>query len=123
MRPPDGAAAEQLPDDGPAEKGEGKGGLGAAPVATDEQADSSLLNEAINQGLTSLSAPSLADTVINKTKLAKKIIGPTLLRELTGYDPETLERNMRYPEFEREVRDRIEEKVERLREKGALDEQ
>ncbi len=82
--------------------------------------DGRLLAEAVSRG-----APLTPDTMmtqlISSWSVAKQIYGEKLLRLVTGYDARALERNLRVPEFEKELRGSISKNVQRLQEEGFVD--
>ena len=44
-----------------------------------------------------------------------------MIRELTGYDPGYVDKNINIPEFKRELKDRIKKNIEELEKKGLID--
>lgn len=50
-------------------------------------------------------------------------MGPVLIRELTGYDDSFVEKNINVPEFKRELKDRIKNNLEKLKDEGLLNKQ
>lgn len=80
-----------------------------------------VLNDAINNNISSFSPDLAFESMVNNYSAAKKIMGPTLIRELTGYDPDYIEKNVKVPEFQRELRDRIKSNIDKLKEQGLLE--
>lgn len=89
----------------------------------DEQTirEGKLLAEALNRGIQSLTPNMLFEQMVANYKQAEQLFGKTLLREAAGYEPEYIERNIRIPEFRRELRSRLEKSFRRLREDQLLD--
>ena len=112
-------------DDPSEESKEGKDGEDGAGTKSSpgNEADASLLNEGINQGITNFSPSQINETLIKNPKMAKNILGEKLVRELTGYDPNYIEKNIKFPEFKREIEKRVEEKILNLERKGMISEE
>ncbi|MBN2141865.1 VWA domain-containing protein [Candidatus Woesearchaeota archaeon] len=79
-----------------------------------------LLNESINQNLSSFVPDMMFKNLINDYKLAKKLYGEYMIRKLTGYDPSFVEKNIKIPEFQEELKKRIEESVKELKKKDLV---
>jgi Mg-chelatase subunit ChlD len=73
-----------------------------------------LIRDAINQGLNSFTPDMLFEQLVRDYKVAKQLYGETMLREATGYEPGYLERNIRIPEFRRELKKKLDKLSERL---------
>lgn len=82
--------------------------------------DGKLLSESINQGIGSLTPELILDNLVKDYKLAKKLYGETIIRELTGYSPNYIEKNISIPEFRRELKRKVAEKINDLKEQGFL---
>tara|TARA_Y100000294_G_scaffold167815_1_gene177370 strand:- start:2050 stop:3012 length:963 start_codon:yes stop_codon:yes gene_type:complete len=52
--------------------------------------------------------------------MAKHIFGPSLLKLATGYNPDYIKKNINIPEFQKELKFRIQKNIEKLKEKGFL---
>jgi len=80
-----------------------------------------LILEAINEGLGALTPEMTMDQLVKNYKLAKQLFGETVIRALTGYEPDQVERNMNIPEFRQEIRNRIKQKLEQLKAEKLVD--
>ncbi|MBR9675513.1 VWA domain-containing protein [Candidatus Woesearchaeota archaeon] len=80
-----------------------------------------LLTESINNGVGSFNPDVLFDKLVKDYKQAKKIVGESFIRALTGYDPSYVEKNVMIPEFRRELQKRIDKKVNELKKKKLVD--
>lgn len=80
-----------------------------------------LLNEALNQGVLSFTPDLLYEHIVKSYGSAKKIFGPRLLRFLSGCSESLLEKNVRIPEFRKELKKSIENSVDSLKQDGLLD--
>lgn len=109
------------PEDEAKDAKEGENGLGGKSSPGDD-ANASLLNEGINQGIINFTASSINKTLIKNPKMAKNILGEKLMKQLTGFDPDYLEKNLKFPEFKKEVEKSIQEKIKKLEKKGMISE-
>jgi Mg-chelatase subunit ChlD len=80
-----------------------------------------ILNDALNQGLNSLTPDLLFQQVVKNCSVAKRIYGPSLIKLISGYNPDYIEKNINIPEFQRELKERIQKSIERLKEDRLID--
>ncbi|MDO8480369.1 MAG: VWA domain-containing protein [Nanoarchaeota archaeon] len=80
-----------------------------------------LIAESFNQGLSAFNPDIMFENLVNNYSMAKKMYGETLIRLMSGYDSSYLERNINIPEFKRELKKKLIEKLDALRDKGLLD--
>ncbi|MBW2976744.1 VWA domain-containing protein [Candidatus Woesearchaeota archaeon] len=80
-----------------------------------------LIRDSINQGLNSFTPDLIYEQLVRDYALAKHIYGPSLLKLATGYDPDYIKKNINIPEFQKELKFRIEKNIEHLKEKGLLE--
>ncbi len=80
-----------------------------------------IIGEAINQGIASFTPDLMFENIVRNYSTAENLYGKTLLRKITGYDAEYLRRNIKTPEFQKELKVRLSEKISRMREDGLLD--
>ncbi|MBW3017540.1 VWA domain-containing protein [Candidatus Woesearchaeota archaeon] len=85
--------------------------------------DGKLLADSFNQGLGGFMPDTMFERFVTNYSLAKKLFGERFIRRLTGYDPKFIGKNIKVPEFQRELKEKIKEKIEKLKEKGLLDEE
>ena len=83
--------------------------------------ESKLINESINQGLNSFTPDAIFENLIKDYKTAKNIYGKSFLRHITDEDEASLERNIKIPEFQRKIKNVIDKKIDRLKEKRLID--
>lgn len=79
-----------------------------------------LILESINQGVGSFTPEMMMQNLVNDFKLAKQLYGKTIIRELTNYSPDYVEKNIKIPEFKREIRKNIEDNLDQLKDKKLL---
>ena len=53
--------------------------------------DGKIISETINQGIGSLTPDMVMENLIRDYKMAKKLYGETIIRELSGYSPDYIE--------------------------------
>ncbi len=73
-----------------------------------------LINEAVNQGLFAFSPNLMFSQIVKNFQLAKSLYGEKLLRLITGYEPDYVQKNINIPEFQRELKIKIEETIRNL---------
>ncbi|RLE44894.1 hypothetical protein DRJ25_06265, partial [Candidatus Woesearchaeota archaeon] len=74
-----------------------------------------LIVDAINRGIGAFSPELVLEQLVKNFALAKSIFGDRFLRLLTGYDPDYLKKNIKIPEFQRELKKIIEERIKKLK--------
>jgi len=82
--------------------------------------DGRLLTESFNQNLSSFVPEMTFRNLVNNYKMAKQLYGEFILRKLAGYDPSFIEKNIRIPEFQEEIKKNIEENIKDLKNKNLL---
>ena len=80
-----------------------------------------LIRDSINQGLDTFTPDLISQQLVKNYSMAKHIFGPSLLKLATGYNPDYIEKNINIPEFQKELRFRIQKNIEKLKEEGLLD--
>lgn len=79
-----------------------------------------LLGESINQNLSSFVPDLIFKNLVNDYKLAKQLYGEMIIRKLAGYDPRFIEKNLKIPEFQEEIRQKIEENIKKLKQEELI---
>jgi len=79
-----------------------------------------LIRDSINQGFNSFTPDLMYQQLVKNYSMAKHIYGPSLLKLATGYDPDYIKKNINIPEFQKELRFRIQKNIEKLKEEGLL---
>ncbi len=79
-----------------------------------------IVQEAFNQNVGSFMPDIMFAQMVDNYKNAKKLYGNTLIRELTGYDPRFVDKNVKIPEFQRELKKRLKDSAKDLQEKGII---
>ncbi len=83
--------------------------------------DGRLLGDALDHSISSFVPDLMFEQMAKDYTMAKKIYGEKLLRQVSGYDPDYLENNVRIPEFRRELKKSIEKRLGRLKKEKLLD--
>jgi Mg-chelatase subunit ChlD len=81
-----------------------------------------LIRDSINQGLNSFTPDLIYQHLVKSYSMANHILGPSLLKLASGYNPDYLKKNINIPEFRKELKFRIQKNIENLKERGLLTE-
>jgi Mg-chelatase subunit ChlD len=79
-----------------------------------------LIQEAVNRGIGGFTPDLMFQNMVRSYGTAKQLYGERLLSLLTGYDAGYIERNVRIPEFQKELKHAIDKSVEKLKDGGFL---
>lgn len=79
-----------------------------------------LISDAINQGISSFSPDLMFEQIVKNYSVSKQIYGESLIRLVSGYEPDYIRKNIGVPEFRRELKERIVRRVEELKDDGLL---
>ena len=79
-----------------------------------------LISDAISQGMSSFSPDLMFEQLVKNYTLAKQIYGESIIRLVSGYEPDYIKKNIGIPEFQRELKEKIRQKIEELKELGFL---
>ena len=80
-----------------------------------------LISDAINQGMSSFTPDMLFEQMVNNYSLAKQIYGESIIRLVSGYEPDYVRKNIGIPEFQRELKEKIQEKIRELKDDGLVE--
>jgi Mg-chelatase subunit ChlD len=81
-----------------------------------------MLKDSINMGIGSFTPELMYEQLVKNYAMAEKILGPSLIRRLTEYDPNYVKRNINIPEFQRKLEQNIKNSVNNLKKSSLLDE-
>ncbi len=79
-----------------------------------------LLEAALDSGISGFSTDTLFENLVKDFWLARQLYGSRLIKMLTGYEPDYAEKNIRIPEFQKEIKEQIKEKIKKLGQQGLL---
>ncbi len=68
-----------------------------------------------------LNSNKLFEDIVNNFKLSKRKLGARFIEKLTGYSEEYIKRNIRLPEFKKELKQKIDKKIEELKKEELID--
>ncbi len=90
----------------------------------DQQAkeDAEIGQESSNQGVGSFVPSLFFENIVKSFSHAKQLYGEKLLQLITGYSGTALQKNIRLPEFKKELKAAIEQNIQKLKERQVLDE-
>ena len=80
-----------------------------------------LISDAINQGMSSFTPDMMFEQLVKNYNLAKQIYGESIIRLVSGYEPDYVKKNIGIPEFQRELKEKIQEKIQDLKDEGLVD--
>lgn len=87
----------------------------------DEIEQGKIIAESINQGIGNFNSDLIFRNVVNNYQMAKKLYGETLIRKLSGYNPNYVKKNLNIPEFQTSLKENIEKNIKKLKEKNLID--
>jgi len=83
--------------------------------------DAKLIKDSLNQSMGAFSPDLMFEQFVKDYSLAKNIYGDSILKHLSGYDEKYIEKNIQIPEFQREMKKKINEKIKDLKKKNFID--
>lgn len=86
------------------------------------QEQSEIAQECINNNVSVFQIDLMMDHLVDNYSSAKRIFGEKLIRIMTGYSYDYISQNKRIPEFQKELKKRLEENFEKLKENKFIDE-
>ena len=79
-----------------------------------------IIEEAFNNTTGAFTPNMMYENLISNYRMAKKLYGEKLIRLLTGYNPDYVEKNLGIPEFRKEIQKNIAEKLKDLKDDGLI---
>ncbi len=80
-----------------------------------------LIHEATNRSIGAFTPSLLFTQMVKNFSIAKQLLGEKLIKLLTGYDPNYIEKNLKIPEFRKELQQKLQENIETLKDDDLLD--
>ena len=80
-----------------------------------------LISDAINQGMSSFSPDLMFEQLVKNYTMAKQLYGESIIRLVSGYEPDYIKKNIGIPEFQKELKERIQEKIQELKDEGFVE--
>ncbi|MBS3168572.1 VWA domain-containing protein [Candidatus Woesearchaeota archaeon] len=81
-----------------------------------------MIDSSMNQGLLSFNPDMLMEKLVKDYNNAEKIFGESFLRYATGYDKDAIKKNIKFPEFQRELKNKLQDKKRELEDEGLIEE-
>lgn len=81
-----------------------------------------LLDASLNQGLFSFNADMIMEKLVKDYSNAERIYGESFLRFASGYDNNAIKKNIKFPEFQRDLRNRLKQSEQELKDEDLIDE-
>jgi len=70
--------------------------------------------------MSSFSPDLMFEQLVKNYTIAKQIYGESIIRLVSGYEPDYIKKNIGIPEFQKELKEKIQQKIEELKEEGFL---
>ena len=80
-----------------------------------------LIHEATNRSIGAFTPDMLYAQLTKNFSIAKQLLGDKMIRLLTGYDPNYIEKNLKIPEFRKELQKAINENINSMKDENLLD--
>jgi len=80
-----------------------------------------MMQEATNMNIGAFTPSLLFSQMVKNFSVTKQLLGEKLIRLLSGYNPEYIEKNLKIPEFRKELQQNIKQNVETMKDDGLLD--
>ncbi len=80
-----------------------------------------IIDEVLNQGLMAFNPDMMFEQMVRNYANAEKMFGEKLLKAVSGYDTESLKRNLNLPEFQRLLKEKMQEKSKEMKKDGIID--
>ena len=90
-------------------------------LAGDKQKQGLLVEEAQNRGVGLFSPDTMYEQLVRNYALAEKLYGEKLVRLISGYSGHYIEKNVRFPEFQKILHMNITKNINTLKNEGVLD--
>lgn len=81
-----------------------------------------IIAEAVNQGIMGFNPDMMFSNIVKNFQVSQDLYGEKLMRLITGYSSDYIKRNLGIPEFQKEMRGRIERRIGQMEtlEKGTI---
>ncbi len=81
-----------------------------------------LLDAALNQGLFAFNSEMMFENIVRDYNNAERMYGESFLRFASGYDNNAIKKNIKFPEFQRELKNNLEQQEQELKDEDLIDE-
>lgn len=76
--------------------------------------------DSVDNGLSLFTPELVMEKLVKDYREAEELFGETLVRQLTGYSAEFVQKNLNIPEFKRHLEDRVKQNIDGLKDEGVL---
>jgi Mg-chelatase subunit ChlD len=83
--------------------------------------DGKLIADAFNRGIGAFTPDLLFQQMVKNYSIARQLMGDTILRLVSGYDPNYIEKNLPIPEFRQQLLSNIRKRIDDLKDKQLLE--
>ncbi len=92
-------------------------------IENDEQTikDGKMMADSVDYAMGSFTPDLMFKEITQNYKNAQRLYGPTIIRELSGYGNDFIEKNLKIAEFKEEVKRNIDQNIKRMKDEGLLD--
>ncbi len=80
-----------------------------------------LIDSSINQGLFAFNPNMMFEHLVKDYNNAERIYGESFLRLATGFEANAIKKNIKFPEFQREIKNKLNKKFSELEDEGLID--
>lgn len=80
-----------------------------------------LIEEAINRGIGAFTPDLMFEQLVKNFQITKQIYGEKIIRLIAGYNPDYIERNLGIPEFRKELKEKVINNIQDLKDKKLVD--
>lgn len=80
-----------------------------------------LLQQTLNNGISAFNADMMYEHLVKNFQTAKNIFGEKMLRFISGYETDYVEKNLRIPEFQKILKKNIDDSIKSLKRDGLID--
>ncbi|HLC58737.1 MAG TPA: VWA domain-containing protein [Candidatus Nanoarchaeia archaeon] len=81
-----------------------------------------LLDAGLSQGLFAFNPEMMFENLVKDYSNAKKIYGESFLRYASGFDNDTIKKNIKFPEFQKQVKNNLKQTEQELKDEDFIDE-
>lgn len=80
-----------------------------------------MVSEALNQGFSSFVPDTMFENLVKNYSMAQNLYGKKMVRLVSGFSPDYVEKNIKIPEFQRALKKEIEKRIDQLKDENLLD--
>ncbi|PIN75664.1 hypothetical protein COV18_02345 [Candidatus Woesearchaeota archaeon CG10_big_fil_rev_8_21_14_0_10_37_12] len=91
------------------------------PADKQKHEHAELLQEATNRSIGSFMPDLMFSQLTKNFSITQQLYGPKLIRMVSGYDPKYIEKNLKIPEFQKELRENIDRTIKQLKDEKLVD--